>query len=159
MKKQILIIFLLLLTTLVNAQENDTILRYDKGTKTVYKGNVEMSMSNLYRVMRPYPESFKYIESARESGIFANVFYWLGALPVGLTVGYFLPTRVFLWKPFVLGIGLIGIGIPLHIRSLKETQRAVNAFNSRHDQSSVYRNKIDLSLGFTQNGFGFYVRF
>jgi hypothetical protein len=159
MKKQILTLFLILITTALSAQGNDIILHYDKGTKEVYKGDTLMSMENLYRVMRPYPEAFKYIESSWESGVFAKVFYWLGALPVGFTVGYFLPTREFLWKPFVVGVGLIGIGIPLYVRSLKEKQRAVKSFNGRHDDASSFRNNMDLTLGFSQNGIGLLVRF
>lgn len=159
MKTQVLIILLCLFAVSLNAQENNTILRYDKGTKEVYKGDTILSMEYLYTVMRPYPEAFKYIESSWESGVFAKVFYWLGALPVGFTVGYFLPTREFLWKPFVVGVGLIGIGIPLYVRSLKEKQRAVKSFNGRHDRTSAFRNNLDLSLGMSQSGIGLIVRF
>ena len=107
MKTHLLITIILLISISLKAQKSDTVLRFDKNTKSVYDGNVALDMDDLYMLMKPHPEAFKYISFARESRTFAKVFFYLGSFPLGFTLGYFLPTRTFLWKPFVVGVGLV----------------------------------------------------
>lgn len=158
MKNFILITFLLVFSSNVGAQENDTLLRYDKESRKVYNGNFQMSMDNLFFIMRPYPETFKIIESARDCKFFANVCYVLGSIPIGYTIGYFLPSNEVKWRPLAAGLGLFAIAIPLHIRYFKQTQRAVDSYNSRNSRSFKSSSSMDMSLGITPLGIGIKIR-
>lgn len=159
MKKYLLILLFLSFTTIYFSQESDTLLRFDTGNKRVYLGDHKMNMNELFKVMRPYPETFKLIESARDGLFYANIFYTLGSIPVGYTIGYFLPSNEFKWKPFVVGLGLIGIGIPFNVKYVKNTRRAVDSFNNRKNTSLKFQNKLDFSFGINQYGFGVQLKF
>jgi hypothetical protein len=143
------IVFLVLISFNLSAQES--LLRYDKSNHKVYQGKTKMSMDDLFSTMRTHPQSFELIESARDSKFYASIFYTLGSVPLGYSLGYLLFTNEVRWPFVAVGAGLIGIAIPFHISYLKRTQRAVNAFNSRSD-SGMYQ--LQFSVGFNQNGIG-----
>lgn len=156
--KNWIFLLILLLSTSIFAQEKDSTLQFDEETKKVYQGDRKMSMDNLFQIMRPYPETFRFIESARDNKFYANVFYVLGSIPLGFTLGYFLPANKFLWQPFVAGAALVGIAIPFHVKYLRQTRRAVDSYNNRNVQSFRHPNEINCSFGFTQHGVGLQFR-
>jgi hypothetical protein len=150
--KPILLILLICFTSDLNAQ--DTLLRYDRNTHKVYHGQQRMKMDDLFKVMRPYPKTFELIKSARDCRFYATVFYTLGAGPLGWVLGHKLIQNEILWPILGVGVGLIGIGIPLHIRFLNQTKRAVNSFNARNDTGNRLNRRIDLSLNLNSTGIG-----
>jgi hypothetical protein len=152
MTKNLIIIILLLISDNLKAQ--DSTLRYDRNTHKVYLGPKKMTMDDLFKTMKPHPESLKLIESARDCKFYATIFYTLGAAPVGFTVGYLLFTNEVKWPVLATGVGLIGIGVPLHVRYLKQTQKAVNTFNTRNNVGALMKNPLEFSLNINQYGLG-----
>lgn len=151
MIKFLLITFLILFGCSLHAQ--DTTLRYDKNTHKVYRGDQKMSMDDLFITMRPHPQSFELIESARDCKFYATLFYTLGAAPVGFTVGYLLFTNEIAWPVLAVGVVLVGIGIPIHTRYLKQTKRAINSYNNINATGAL-TSRLQLSLNMNQNGIG-----
>lgn len=143
----------LLILISCNLSAQDSLLRYSKNTHKVYQGKTKMSMDDLFKTMRPHPQSFELIESARNAKFYASIFYTLGSVPLGYSLGYLLFTNEVRWPVVAAGLGLVGIAIPFHIRYLKRTQKAVNSFNGRND-SGTYRDQFQFSIGFNQNGIG-----
>lgn len=158
MKSRFWVILIIFISIKVMAQDRDSTLRYDKKSKKVFLEQNELSLEDLDQVLKPYPESYKHLAFARESRMFARIFFRTGACPLGFTLGYFVMTRDFIWQSFAIGAGLVVIGIPLHIRFLKETEQAVDAFNERNDDS-ILDNNTNLLLGFNQNGISLFFRF
>lgn len=152
-----LTIFLFFLSFLSLSQ--DTLLRYDKYDKVVYKGKTPLNMDKLFVLMRPDKETFELIESARDCKFYSRVLGGLGGFPVGFAIGYFLPTNDFKWPIFAVGAGLIAISIPLHFRYLKQTQRAVLSYNSKLDKTYFQKEKLELSLANSIYGLGLRLTF
>lgn len=159
MKQLILITFLSLFAGFSSAHDDDTLLRYDQPSKTVYYGKLSMSYDNLFVIMRPYEESFGLIQSAKNSNFWSKLFLNVGLVPVAATVFYYLPTNDFRWIPFTIGAGLVGISIPFHFSSLKKTRLAVDSFNNRKNQTFQNHPKLNLSLGMTTSGVGLQIHF
>lgn len=151
--KHILLIILFLLSNDLSAQDS-TALRYNRNNHKVYQGSKKMSMDDLFRVMKPHPETFEIIESARDYKFFATVIYTLGAAPAGWALGGFLITNEMNWAVMGTGLGLIAVGVPLHIMYLKRTRQAVDSFNGRNDTGFEFRNRFNVSMNLNRNGLG-----
>ena len=138
----------------LTAASQDTILRYSKGSHKVYLGEKKMKMKDLFKTMKPHPESYAYIQSARDFNFFAQIIYSIGAVPVGYALAYYLPSNEMKWPVLLTGVGIIGIGIPLNIRYLKQMQRAVNSFNDRNNSGFLMKSRFQFSMITNQNGIG-----
>lgn len=148
------LLFILIFFISSKSFSQDTLLRYDKETKKVYEGKKEMNMDNLFKLMRPNKETFELIVSARDCKFYSNVFAIPGGLVIGFPIGSFLITNNFNWPVFAIGAGLIGISIPLHLRYVKQRERAIKSYNESLNLSEYRKEQIDFSLIGNQNGIG-----
>ena len=90
--KYSLIAILLLIGLSLKAQDT-TLLYYSTGNHRECQGSNKMKMKDLFKTIKPHAESYAYIESARDYKLFTNILYNIGAVPVGLAIGYYLPTN------------------------------------------------------------------
>lgn len=150
-------LLLLFLSISVHAQDTlkveDSTLRWNKENWKVYQGKKRMSMDDLFVLMRPYPETFEYIEGARDCKFYRNILQVLSSGSLGYTLGYGLVTNEILWPVFLPSAVLFLASIPLHIRYLNQSKRAVNSYNSRFDSSGI-RNQVQFSVHLQPTGVG-----
>ena len=132
-------------------------MKYDKKTKAVFQDGQRLSMDEMFVKMRPNETAFNYIKSARDCKFFSAILGGVGGVGIGIPVGYFLVTGDFKWPIFAAGVGLVGVSVGLHFRGLKQTSRAVGAYNEGLDPTSMKNWRLD--LGYGQNGVGLVLSF
>lgn len=154
----ITLFFVLPLLTFAQNQLTDS-LRYSRDTKKVYQGTRKMTMDDLFLRMRPYPTTFKLIESARDCNFYSNIFAFAGGLPIGYAVVEKLLYNRTNWAVLGTGIGLVAISIPLDLRHKKQLQRAVLSFNTEAHTTTQLESKYSLSLSANATGIGLRLNF
>ncbi len=159
MKKTLVILILFLSMSEFSQDERAAEMHYSQEARAVFQGTRKLDMEDLFVRMRPYPKSFKLIESARNTKFFSLAFSTAGALPLG----YVLITRIafneFSWPVLATGIGLVGASIPLHFRYKKQLQRSVVSFNRKVKTTTFLESKTTLSLCVSGTGIGLQLNF
>jgi len=151
------IVFIFLFVSIGGAAQ--TPLKYDSDNKVVYQNENAMGLSDLFKLMRPYEETFDLIESARDSRFTSQVFGFLGGIGIGYSVSDFFITKDMKWPVLGIGAGLIGGSVFFHFRAYKRLEKAVNSYNSNIGLSAFNKRPFEFSVGFTPYGLGMNLTF
>lgn len=151
---KLLFLFLLLTSNCFSQDVRTEELRYSHASKSVFQGTRQLKLTEVYERMKPYPQSFQLIESARNSHFFSTVFATAGSLPLGYSLIRLVQTKEMNWPIFATGIGLVSASIPLSIRYHRQTKRAVDAFNLEIKATAHREHFIEFSLQLQGSGLG-----
>lgn len=145
--KSLLLISNLILFSFLHAQTTKLDYRNIRGWNLVYENNMAISMDRQFELMRPYPESFKYIESARDCKFYSKLTSFAAGGLIGWPLGKFLISGDFDWPYFAAGVGMCGISFSLKHRFKKQTKRAIDSYNSSVSTSTLSPlNRFDLKF-------------
>ncbi len=129
MKKVLLT--LVMITALWTTSEAQTIdsRKIMGGYQFSQNGNV-LSFRQLVRVMEPNRQAYPIIKKARTNNTIASIIGFAGGGAIGYSLGSVIGGGKANWPLFGVGVGLIGIGIPISINARNQAVQAVQLYNS-----------------------------
>lgn len=137
---------------------NDTIYSQKVfGGYRFWKKEKELKYSELLTIVKNNREAYKLIKSAQASNGFSVVLGGVG----GFLVGYQLGTAIAGGEPNLavggVGIGLMGLSIPISINASKKARQGVAIYNKQIQELSYSPPKI--YFGCTESGIGLILKF
>jgi len=154
MKKTLLTLILTFsMIAVCNAQKIET-KKVFGGYQYTLNGK-KMSMRDLVEVMNSNSEALRYIQKAKSNNIMASILGGAGGALIGFPIGTAIGGGDPNWTLAGIGAGLIAIGIPVSSSANKNTQKAIDLYNSSSSTSFHPEFKI---IG-NGDGIGFAVNF
>lgn len=161
MKKVIIILALVVAMLPVMGQTNGQIVMdYSGWSGATFAHNGEsLKLNQVLEVMKPNPEAYKLMRSAKSSYDFSSFLGFTGGAligwPLGTAVGGGDPN----WALAGIGAGLILVAIPITSGFKKKASEAVSAFNQGSTSASLNNYKSRLEFASGKNGIGFRLSF
>ena len=128
--KNILLILLLAITsyTLCNAQKIETKNTF-WGTKYIQNGN-RLTLKGLVNAMEPNSEAATYMMKGKKGSVISSVFAGAGGACLGFAASRAIRGEDASWPLVGAGAGLVAVGVPISLRSLKNINQAIDLHNS-----------------------------
>ena len=156
-QKTIFILFGLIFNLSVFSQSDMSI-----ETKKVFGGykfeqnGKSLKVDQMLFIMQDTPDAFRYIQKAKSSTTFANIFGAGGGFCIGWTLGTLIGGGEMNWAILGVGAGCLGIMIPFANSANKNALNAVDKYNNRNTSALT---TFDIQFGFVNNGLGIAIRF
>lgn len=143
-----------------NAQsqvENTLELKSNFWGNKFYKGDTIISINQVLYEMSTDETIYSLMLSAKKDNVFSQILGATGGLLIGIPVGTALVGGDPNWVLAGIGIGIIGITIPISINFKKKANEAILQHNNFIKSSARFHPTY--KLGFGNNGLNFQIRF
>lgn len=158
MKNFIIIFSALFLSFQYSGAQHIRIEKTGLGT-VFYQNNRLLSMSDLTNVVKKNDEAYSLIKKAKNNNVISQVIGGIGGFTIGWQLGAALAGSQMNYKFLALGVGIILVSIPVSIKSRKQTQKAVDIYNSELPQSYKYKFTPNVNLFVKDIGIGIMLKF
>ncbi|GAB1451545.1 hypothetical protein MASR2M47_16010 [Draconibacterium sp.] len=141
--------------------------------KRYYQGDKKLTNKELQRILMSNPESAAEYKIAKKNGTIGTIpmvagtaLCLYGAFAMlkssidetnALNNGEYYEESTAYVAPILIGAGLVVVGIPFALSSIKHTKKSISIYNT--NQTTGYREIQKLEFGLTQNGVGITYRF
>jgi len=122
------------------------------GTQYTQSGKV-LKIQDLEFILNQNKTATIYLKKTKTLNVLSNIVSGCGGGLIGYQIGHGISTGYFNKTIIAVGCGLIIISIPISIAHKNNLKIAVDAYNATL-KSTGSINKLDMRLGFTQNGIG-----
>jgi hypothetical protein len=161
MRKMVLILCLLTTSisfTLAQHVNDAIVMKRVFGGYQFYQGTNRLNMNQLVNAMKPNEQAYLQIKSAKSTYTLAAIVGATGGFLVGWPLGTALGGGEPNWVMAGIGVGLIGVSIPITQNFNKKAKQAVDTFNSGLQANSFW-DDTEIKLAMTGNGIGLVFRF
>lgn len=112
-----------------------------------------LNLQDIEDIVQENKRSLYYLKEAKKLNIFSRIISASGGALIGYAIGSKVTTDEYNKTIISMGCGLIIIAIPITIATNNKIKLAVDSYNSKL-KSTGSIDKIDMKIGFTQNGIG-----
>lgn len=112
-----------------------------------------LNLQDIEDIVKDNKVALHYVKKAQTLNIFTRIFSISGGALIGYAIGSKVNTEVYDKTMISMGCGLIIIAIPISIAFNDKVKLAVDTYNSKL-KSTGSSDKLDMKIGFTQNGIG-----
>ncbi|MGE4290056.1 MAG: hypothetical protein AB7E36_15330 [Salinivirgaceae bacterium] len=160
--RKLAVVFLLITTsltfTLAQNVNEAIVMKRVLGGYQFYQGANRLTMNQLVNAMKPNEQAYLQIKSAKSTYTLAAIVGATGGFLVGWPLGTALGGGEPVWVMAGVGVGLIGVSVPLTRSFNRKAEQAIDTFNNGLQSSSFWDN-TELKLAMTGNGIGLVFRF
>ena len=155
-----LIILLFCAVNIASAQSSNDSIFMTTGfwNHQYYQNGERVSFNHVGKQIKPNEEAFSYIKKARGNMVLGTVLGGAGGFLVGYHLGLSTGGEKLNTNMLIAGIGLIALSIPLNNQFRKNTQTAIDIYNSKLQVPSSGI-KPQLSIGLSNFGLGLKLSF
>lgn len=171
MINKIVLFGLLLISTLTIAQQKtieiDETTTFDSNTPIAISGNrfyqneIRLANYHLLQIFEKNDKAMELMKKAKKNRTWGQLCIGGGVFLIGTQVTSELVSKKFRWDFFGVGVGLVGVSIPLLSKSKIYTYGAVDQYNTdlEEQKTASTTTKPELSITTSTDGIGFSVRF
>lgn len=124
-----------------------------------YKGDTLIGINQVLDEMSSNEGTYNLMLSAKKDNVFAQILGATGGLLIGIPVGTALAGGDPKWALAGIGVGIIGITIPISINFKKKANEAILQHNNLIKSVARLKYSPTYKLGFGSNGINFQIRF
>ena len=123
-----------------------------------YLDGEKVSLKRLESVLIDVPQSYRFVQQAKTSNIFSQIFGFAGGFLIGYPIGTAIAGGDANWNLALAGAGCLAVSIPLAIVGTNKVVKAVDLYN-QSKTTSHNEQKLELNFALTSNGVGLVVNF
>jgi hypothetical protein len=138
---------LILFPQIAKSQSKDSI---EMRKSSFFQNGQVLKAAEVVNIMKPYPDAFNEMKSAKSQLDAANVFSFIGGGLFGWSVGGWIGGGDFNWGLAGAGAGLMVVSIPFYTSYSKKAGSAVELYNQSINNSS--HRPVKWEIGFTGTG-------
>lgn len=171
MIKKIILFGLLLINCIAIAQQKkveiDETTTFDTNTPITiignrfYQNDIRLANYHLLQVFANNEKAMEMMKKAKKNRTWGQLCIGGGVFLIGTQVTSELVSKKFRWDFFGVGVGLVGVSIPLLSKSKLYTFGAIDQHNTNLEEqkTAATRTKTELSITTSTDGIGLSVRF
>jgi len=154
-KKCFIVLFMMFLFITASGQnqtDSIQIVKNSSSIRFIQSGRI-LQLQDMEFIMRENKMATIYLKKAKALNTFSSIVSGIGGAFIGYPIGYGISTGNFNLSLITVGCGLVIVAIPISIACKNKLKMAVNAYNVQYNQTGNL-DKLDIQLGFSQNGIG-----
>lgn len=127
---KIKLIILLVISAALSCNGQKIEMKKIFGGYVFYQDSVQVNLKELTKIFKDNPESLRLIKQSRNNNSIYSVLSFAGGFVVGWSLGPLLNGNNPNWELLGIGVGIIGISIPIAIDGKKKAKKAIDIYNS-----------------------------
>lgn len=135
-----------------NHTDSIQVVKVSNGTRFEQSGRI-LKLQDMEFIMNGNKAATIYLKKAKALNIFSSIVSGCGGGMIGYPIGYGISTGYYNMTMIAVGCGLVIIAIPISIACNNKLKMAVDTYNDKFRPIGSI-DKLDMRLGFTQNGIG-----
>ena len=158
----LLVLFILILVGNFSAHaqtDNSLYLKSNFWGNKFFKGDTIISVNQVLYEMSPNESTYNLMLSAKKDFVLAQILGATGGLFIGIPIGTALVGGEPNWILAGIGVGIIGITIPISMNFKKKANEAISLHNRRIKNSAQLECKPTYNLQLGSNGLNLQFRF
>ena len=123
------------------------------------QNNETIKMNQVYKSMKSNNQAYKLMKKAKSNNTISGIIGFVGGGMMGWPIGRSFAGEKFNWTLFGIGAGIAAISIPISGKSIKDTKKAIDIYNSSLNKTTQINHNLQLKIIANRNGIGLSVNF
>lgn len=158
MKNTLIICFLCMILSHLNAQNQSDSIEVTKKMGTVFRQHGKiLTVRQLQEITRSNSKAYNEMKIANSNATGSFIFGFAGGALIGWPIGSAIGGGKPNWALAGIGAGLVVLSIPFSVGYTKHAKSAVRIYNA--GLKPIALNKFELIMGLTSNGIGAKINF